>query len=155
MVGEEATELLTPEEWVQQARSKSVKKKRTLLVRYWVEANTFPSAAEGIKQIQNGGLGLYKSFDTAVKFLESRGMAPNTLAQWRGGYRDFAKACVTDHFDVNRYESLVTKYQGYTVTEKLCPTVEQFRELLLKGDTREKALVSLLGVWGGRIMEVL
>ena len=153
MVGEEATELLTPEEWVQQARSKSVQKKRTLLVRYWVEANTFPSATEGIKQVQNGRL--YKSFDTAVKFLESKGLAPNTLAQWRGGYRDFAKSCITEHFDENRYESLVKQYQGYTVTEKLCPTVEQFRELLLKGDTREKALVSFLGVWGGRIMEVL
>ncbi len=88
MVGDEATELFIPEEWVQQARSKSVKKKRILLIRYWVEANTFPSAAEGIKQVQNGGL--YKSSDTAVKFLESKGLAPNTLAQWRGGYRDFA-----------------------------------------------------------------
>ena len=153
MVGEEATELLTPEEWVEQARSESVKKKRTLLVRYWVAANSFPSAAEGIKQVQNGHL--YKSFDTAVKFLESRGLAPNTLAQWRGGYRDFAKACVTDHFDNDRFESLVKQYQGYTVTEKLCPTVDQFRDLLLKGDTREKALVSVLGVWGGRIMEGL
>ena len=153
MVGEEATELLTPEEWVEQARSDSVKKKRTLLVRYWVAANSFPSAAEGIKQVQNGHL--YKSFDTAVKFLESRGLAPNTLAQWRGGYRDFAKACVTDHFDNDRFESLVKQYQGYTVTEKLCPTVDQFRDLLLKGDTREKTLVSVLGVWGGRIMEGL
>ena len=153
MVGEEATELLTPEEWVQQARSESVKKKRTLLVRYWVAANSFPSAAEGIKQVQNGHL--YKSFDTAVKFLESRSLAPNTLAQWRGGYRDFAKACLTDHFDENRFESLVKQYQGYTVTEKLCPTVDQFRDRLLKGDTREKALVSVLGVWGGRIMEGL
>ena len=153
MVGEDATELLTPEEWVQQARSESVRKKRTLLVRYWVAANSFPSAAEGIKQVQNGHL--YKSFDTAVKFLESRGLAPNTLAQWRGGYRDFAKACVTDHFDNDRFESLVKQYQGYTITEKLCPTVDQFRDLLLKGDTREKALVSVLGVWGGRIMEGL
>src|SRR5207253_6918023 len=130
MVGEDATELLTPEEWVQQARSESVKKKRTLLVRYWVAANSFPSAAEGIKQVQNGHL--YKSFDTAVKFLESRGLAPNTLAQWRGGYRDFIKACVTDKFDEDRFESLVKQYQGYRVREKMCQTVEQFRELLLR-----------------------
>src|SRR2546427_10905223 len=105
MVGEEATELLTPEEWVEQARSESVKKKRTLLVRYWVAANSFPSAAEGIKQVQNGHL--YKSFDTAVKFLESRSLAPNTLAQWRGRRRDFAKPWLTAHLTHDPFESQV------------------------------------------------
>src|SRR2546422_10004198 len=133
MVGEEATELLTPEEWVEQARSESVKKKRTLLVRYWVAANSFPSAAEGIKQVQNGHL--YKSFDTAVKFLESRGLAPNTLAQWRGGVPGFRKACLPDPLDENRFESRVKQNQGYTGTDKPWPTVCQCRELLLKGDS--------------------
>jgi len=155
MVGGEdmdRTELLSPAEWVSHARSKSVQKKRELMIRYWVQANDFTGPTEGIKAIQKGGL--YKSFNNAVEFLESRGMAPNTLAQWRGGYRSFIKACI-GYFDDTKYESLVKNFQGYTITEKLCPKPEEFRELLLKGNAREKALVSFLGVTGMRINEVL
>lgn len=45
------TELLSPAEWISHAHSKSVQKKRVLMIRYWVQANGFPGPTEGIKAI--------------------------------------------------------------------------------------------------------
>src|SRR6266571_2334215 len=149
----EDPEVLSPEEWISQSRSRSVHKKRELMVRYWTEANGFTSAPEGLKVVGSSG-GLYRSIDKAVRLMESKGLSPNTLAQWRSSYKGFVQSCV-GMLDVSRFDAIVKPFQGYTIREKLCPNPEEFRELLLKGNPREKALVSFLGTTGMRIGEAL
>jgi len=150
---EDATvELLTPERWVEHGNSTSVKKRRRLVQKYWVTANSFPSVTEGIKAVQNEGL--YRSIDTAMGFLEKKGLTPASLHQFRNVYKDFIKACI-GKLDDERFQAIVKKFENSTTTEKYTPILDEVREILLRANTRGKALVSMLANTGMRINEAL
>jgi len=150
---EDATvELLTPERWVEHGNSTSVKKRRRLVQKYWVTANGFPSVTEGIKAVQNGGL--YGSIDTAMGAMEKKGMTPASLHQFRNVYKGFIKSCI-GKLDEDRFEAIVKKQENSTTTEKYTPTIEEVKEILVRANTRGKALVSMLADTGMRINEAL
>ena len=63
---DDAMELLTPNEWIQRAKSTSIEKRRKVVIDYWIKANGFKDAEEGVSTVRNNGK-LYASFDKAVK----------------------------------------------------------------------------------------
>jgi hypothetical protein len=67
-------EQYTPQEWVVAAKSNDIRKHRTVVLRYWVNANGFKDATDRIKLVE--GYALYHSFEKAMQFIEKTGALP-------------------------------------------------------------------------------
>ncbi len=158
---DDAMELLSPSAWVERAKSISVSKRRKVVIDYWVKANGFKDAEEGVNIVRHNN-GLYASFDKAVKAIIDVNSAFSTIETYRKNYRLFIDSCIK-RVDNRAFERIVRQApeptnnvpENYYPKERYCPTIDQFRDLLIQGNIRQKAFLSMAACLGSRVEEIL
>lgn len=152
----ENLKIRTVTDWLERAPSHSTKEKYRKTLMYWVDANDFSSAENGIERLRRGDVDVYESADRMVKLLNDRGLAPLSVNLFRGTIPLFFEFLSPKlGFEREEFDRAVRRVETYKVTEDRVPTREQIRTVLVHAPNPKcKAFVAVAVNTGRRLNEV-
>lgn len=134
-------------------RSQSTAETYGAALNLWARTLGYSTPDEAVSAITSGKIDVYKALDDFVAKLMATGFAPRTIWNYLSAVRGFLR-----HEDVTidqyKLRDKITLPPKVEISVDRIPTREEVKKLLLEGDLRLKAAITVLASSGMRIGEL-
>jgi integrase len=148
-------EIISPEEWINLARTENSKISRRRFLKYYAEANGKQKIEDFVEDLKGGKINIYLTASNLMEFLRKKDSAPNTLQSARSWIRPFWDACIgEDSYKSSVFERRIPSIKVYILVSKKIPKLDNVRYMVQLSTPQYRALIGVL-LSGMRIGEIV